>query len=82
MTQDVHFQINNGNSNTVVIEDASASRTFWSNYFTQSYVSQKDHFQFQGSFDLMGRPITSKKPTPKLTTRKSFGRKQRRSKIS
>lgn len=81
MTQDVHFQINNGNSNTVVIEDASASRTFWSNYFTESYVSQKDHFHFKGSFDLMGRPI-SKNATASPTIRKSFTRKQRRSKIS
>lgn len=82
MKQEVQLQIDNGNMKTVVIEDATASRTFWSNYFTQSYVSQKEHFHFQSSFDLMGRPIHSQNKTNRTQIRKIFSRKQRHSKIN
>jgi hypothetical protein len=78
MTQDVQLQIDNGNTKTVVVEDETDSRTFWSNYFTQSYVSQKDYFYFQSSLDLMGRPIQLQNNTNQSHIRRLFSRKKRR----
>jgi len=62
MTQELKFSINNGNSKTLIIEDASEAHFFWSEYFTQSYESSNDHFVFENSFDLMGNPISKEEP--------------------
>ncbi|MBV4357600.1 hypothetical protein [Pinibacter aurantiacus] len=80
MTQVLHFNVENGNSKTTVVEDATASNIFWSDYFTKSYVDQTDHFPFKNSFDLMGRPLEAKKLSSSVHSHKSLARKVRRSK--
>jgi hypothetical protein len=62
MSKEIKLSIDNGNSKTVIVEDAAAAKFFWSDYFTQSYEASNDHFVFENSFDLMGNLLPKSKP--------------------
>jgi len=56
------LEINPGNSETVAVEDYNASKTFWSEYFTNSqfYNEEDDFYLIENEVDLMGNPIKNK----------------------
>ncbi len=56
------YQFVAGNTETVGIVDLDASKTFWSEYFTESNTSEEedDDSFIECSIDLMGNPISTK----------------------
>ena len=60
MSTVISLQIENGNSETIVVEDAKASQKFWNDYFTNSMFVEDDDYFFQSEIDLMGNPINHK----------------------